>query len=167
MRTMAGMTKSKPLKTGVLLTEQHRAIDAGIEPVLIGQGSREQLQNALELLRLHLFLEEEILFPLLEQHGITMPIFVMKREHGLMWPLLQELTHACQNGAELVTLAGPCEELFRLLQMHNHKEEQIVYTAADDIAARGAEESLWATLEATVHVPDDWVCAMAPPTAPS
>lgn len=149
-------------KAGALLEQQHRAIDDGIKPVLEGGGSLPALQEALDLLRLHLFLEEEILFPMLEQHGITMPVFVMKREHGQMWPLLQKLRGACEQGAALDSLRSDCDELFKLLQIHNGKEEQVVYTAADDIAAQGLEEPLWATLDATEHVPPEWAVAMAP-----
>ena len=149
-------------KASAMLEQQHRAIDDGIRPVLDGAGDLPALRQALDLLRLHLFLEEEILFPMLEQHGVTMPVFVMKREHGQMWPWLQQLTQACAAGAEPSSLHDACGELFKLLQIHNTKEEQIVYVAADDIAARGLEEPLWATLDATEHVPDDWVCAMAP-----
>lgn len=149
-------------KASAMLEQQHRAIDAGIKPVLGGAGSLAALQEALQLLRLHLFLEEEILFPMLEQHGVTMPVFVMKREHGQMWPVLAELLQACDGGADPATLRADCDELFKLLQMHNVKEEQIVYTAADDLAAKGLHEPLVETLDATVEVPPGWSCAMAP-----
>lgn len=150
------------VRAGALLEHQHRAIDAGIRPVLEGGGSLPALHEALQLLRLHLFLEEEILFPMLEQHGITMPVFVMKREHGQMWPVLAALLQACEAGAEPAALRADCDELFKLLQIHNVKEEQVVYTAADDLAALGLHEPLLATLDATVDVPQTWSCAMAP-----
>ena len=149
-------------RASVLLEQQHRAIDAGIQPVLAGGGSLPALLQALELLRLHLFLEEAILFPMLEEHGITMPVFVMKREHGQMWPLLDGLLQACAAGTDPATLRSDCDELFKLLQIHNVKEEQIVYTAADDLAAQGLREPLVETLDATVDVPQQWACAMAP-----
>lgn len=145
-----------------LLTHQHRAIDAGIKPVLDGGGRLPVLQEALQRLRLHLFLEEEILFPALEQRGITMPVFVMKREHGQMWPVLDALLQACAAGAELATLRDDCDGLFKQLQIHNGKEEQVVYTAVDDLAALGLRERLVETLDATVDVPPTWSCAMAP-----
>lgn len=150
------------VKASAMLEAQHRAIDAGIKPVREGAGSLPALQEALQLLRLHLFLEEEILFPMLEQHGVTMPVFVMKREHGQMWPVLAELLQACAAGADAAMLREDCDELFKLLQMHNVKEEQIVYTAADDLAAKGLHEPLVETLDATVDVPAGWSCAMAP-----
>ena len=91
-----------------------------------------------------------------------MPVFVMKREHGQMWPVLDVLLRACADGVDPAALRDDCDELFKLLQIHNVKEEQIVYTAADDLAAKGLHEPLVETLDATVDVPPEWSCAMAP-----
>lgn len=144
-----------------LLEAQHRRIDEGIKPVADGTGGLSPLAESLAVLRLHLYLEEELLFPPLAKSGLAMPVFVMKREHGEMWPLLQALTVACEAKAELATLREPCQRLFRLLQIHNPKEEQIVYVAADRLAAGRADGLLVETLQ-TARLADGWVCAMAP-----
>lgn len=141
------------------LEVQHRQIDQGIKGILDGTGTLGQLAESLELLRRHVYLEEAVLFPPLEQTGLTMPVFVMQREHGMMWPLLDALGTACAaDGASADALRQHCDELLHLLQRHNPKEEQILYTAADQLAAAG---SLLETLQAA-RMPVGWTCAMAP-----
>lgn len=144
-----------------LMTGQHRRIDHGIHGIVDGSGQLEALAASLALLRLHVYVEEELLFPPLAAAGLTMPVFVMKREHGQMWPLLETLATGCASSAPVESLREPARQLFQLLQMHNPKEEQIVYTAADRLVVGASDGTLAARLDA-VHVPDDWICAMAP-----
>ena len=144
-----------------LLAIQHRRIDAGIKGVVDGTGQLPALAESLALLRLHLYVEEGLLFPPLVNSGLGMPVFVMKREHGLMWPLLETLAGACAASAPVASLHDTARELFQLLQMHNPKEEQIVYTAADRLAAGDDGEKLVQAIEAA-RLPDAWACAMAP-----
>ncbi|MBS0381045.1 MAG: hemerythrin domain-containing protein [Proteobacteria bacterium] len=146
---------------GALLAAQHRTIDAGIGGAADGTGDLSALAASLAQLRLHLYVEETLLFPPLAKSGLTMPVFVMQREHGLMWPLLQALDAACAAGQPIAALPDPARELFQLLQMHNPKEEQIVYAAADRVAAGDAEGTLVKAIEGA-RMPEAWTCAMAP-----
>jgi iron-sulfur cluster repair protein YtfE (RIC family) len=143
-----------------MLTDQHRRIDQGVKGIADGTGPLAALAEALSLLRLHLYVEEGLLFPPLVQSGLAMPVFVMKREHGQMWPLLQELAAGCVATTPVAKLQAAARELFQLLQIHNTKEEQIVYTAADRLVADHADGPLIQALTAA-QVPDGWVCAMA------
>lgn len=144
-----------------LLANQHRQIDAGIKGIVDGGGDAAALAGSLALLRLHLYVEETILFPPLVKSGLTMPVFVMKREHGQMWPLLESLAAASANGAPAGTLHGDCRQLYQLLQMHNPKEESIVYTALDRLQAQHPDDPFAASV-ASAQLPDGWRCAMAP-----
>jgi iron-sulfur cluster repair protein YtfE (RIC family) len=152
------MTDTTPAQ---LLEDQHRRIDRGIKGIFDGSGGLAELAEALQLLRLHIYLEEAVLFPPLEGEGLTMPVFVMQREHGLMWPLIQQLEAACANGAELESLQADCRELFTQLQVHNPKEERILYTAADQLAEGQTDGALLQGLQ-TGQLPDGWACARAP-----
>jgi len=144
-----------------LLEQQHRRIDRGIQGVVDGTGELPALAEALALLQLHIYAEEQILFPLLEQARLTMPVFVMRREHGQMWPLLDGLSAQCRSAARAQTLRGACAELLQSLQMHNPKEELILYTTADRLAAEAADDALSQRLQAA-RMPPGWTCAMAP-----
>ena len=152
------MTDTTPAQ---LLEDQHRRIDRGIKGIFDGSGGLAELAEALQLLRLHIYLEEAVLFPPLEASGLTMPIFVMQREHGPMWPLIEALLAACRAGCATADVQEDASELFKLLMIHNRKEEQIVYSAADRLAPGGAPAELLAALKAA-RMPEGWRCATAP-----
>lgn len=142
------------------LTREHRQIDAGVDGIIDGSGDAAALAIALRLLREHIHAEETALFPALESAGLAMPVFVMKREHGQMWPLVRRLEAACAAGAGADALRGEVNALRQLLVIHNTKDEQIVYAAADRLQASGEEDGLAAVLR-EARMPDDWTCAAA------
>ena len=144
-----------PNQPSALLEQQHRRIDEGIKAALQGAAPRAVLVEALQRLREHIHLEEAVLFPPLERAGLTMPIFVMQREHGQMWPLIETLTAADVGAPD----AG--RELFQMLQIHNPKEEQILYKTADQVNEAGNDNALLQALQAA-RMPAGWACAMAP-----
>src|SRR5699024_8022758 len=85
--------------------------------------------------------------------------FVMKKEHAEMWPYMQRLQAACEQQTALAELHEPALALFRLLQVHNPKEEEVVYTAADRLAAENPGAPWLAALHAET-VPAGWRGAM-------
>ena len=143
-----------------LLESQHRRIDTGIESIVAGTGLLSGLADSLALLRRHIYVEHEILFSPLENAGLVMPVMVMKREHGQMWPLIVSLVAGCESGNPAETLRAACRELLALLQKHNPKEERILYTAADRLGAERADGSLTKALTAS-RMPEGWVCPTA------
>lgn len=143
-----------------LLQHQHRQIDVGVEGIVDGSGSLESLAESLRLLYLHIYVEEEFLFPPLERFGITMPIFVMKKEHAEMWPFLQALDDGVKAEASIESLKRPARSLSRLLRVHNPKEEEVVYTAADRLVAEQPDQP-WLEALTTGEVPTGWSCALA------
>ncbi len=81
----------------------------------------------------HLAIEEESLFPALEEHlGTPLgPVEVMRSEHVSMRELIQQLEQEIsrQDSARCLSL---CETLLILIQQHNLKEEQVLYHMADE-----------------------------------
>ncbi len=148
-----------------VLEPQHRQINRGFE-ALLEAGDGGGLGACLALLRRHLYAEETILFPALEKAGQGGPLFVMRREHGMMWPLLEALEAAGAAAAARAALVEPGRRLYQLLRVHNPKEEQFVYAAADRLAAASAQAGLAAELEAA-SPPQGWSCAMAPRGGPA
>ncbi len=144
-----------------LLAVQHHQIDQGVAGIVDGTGGPQALAAALKLLREHLYVEEAALFPELAKTGLAMPVFVMKREHGQMWPLIRSLEAACAAGAAADTLHEDARQLLQQLKMHNPKEEQIVYAAADRYEPAHPDASLVQAM-AAARMPEDWVCALAP-----
>ncbi|MBK1673404.1 hypothetical protein CKO35_08790 [Ectothiorhodospira shaposhnikovii] len=80
----------------------------------------------------HLQREETLLFPAIESvSGGTMgPTEVMRREHDQMRALMEEIRIAKDQRDENTTL-GVIETLMTMIQLHNVKEEQILYPMAD------------------------------------
>lgn len=144
-----------------LLAVQHHQIDQGVEGIVAGTGGIQALVAALKLLREHVYVEEAALFPPLAESGLAMPVFVMKREHGQMWPLIGSLEAACAAGAAADDLREDARQLLQHLKIHNTKEEQIVYAAADRYEGAHPDASLVQTM-AAARMPEGWVCALAP-----
>ncbi|MEA3274359.1 MAG: hemerythrin domain-containing protein [Pseudomonadota bacterium] len=89
----------------------------------------------------HFALEEEILFPELEQANPAAggPIGVMRMEHQQMRQLLTDLADATRS-RDRDTCLGDLETLLMLVQQHNAKEEGILYPLADGAFPLGADE---------------------------
>ncbi len=119
------------------------AVEAAVEA---GEDPAESLARFAGSLRTHLAMEEEVLFPAMEEAGLLPrgmgPLMVMRSEHEMMRRLLEQM-EAASGPRELIRLG---DTLLMVIQQHNAKEEGIVYPRADDGLGAGWE-SLRAELE--------------------
>jgi hemerythrin-like domain-containing protein len=150
---------------GSALEREHRDIDGGIEAFVAqltdGPADPSPLMRAMDALRRHIYLEEEFLFPPLKAAGMTMPIFVMLREHGALWNAMDALdARIADDAAEPDAVLGACRDLLAQLDAHNSKEEPIIYTQADRILTAEASDELREFLDHG-RIPEGWVCATA------
>jgi hemerythrin-like domain-containing protein len=145
------------------LEREHREIDAGIEAYTSaapGEGADVgALRTAMSGLRRHIYLEEQFLCPPLRS-VLMAPIFVMLREHGEMWQVMDRLDEALAQDARGAEATKVCSELVPLLETHNSKEEAIIYSQADAVLTAPAVGELLAFIESG-QMPDGWVCAKA------
>ena len=143
------------------LEQEHREIDGVIKKCADGSAldadAKAGLIRAVAELRRHIYAEEELLFPPLRRAGLMGPVLVMLREHGQMWPILERLEQGIAHGVEPDVLRTDCRQLFDLLQLHNPKEEQILYPEVDRVVGADAGIDAPAFLESG-HVPADWTC---------
>lgn len=143
------------------LEREHHEIDAGIDEFVAelesGRLATEPLVRALTGLRRHIYLEEEFLFPPMRTGGLMAAIFVMVREHGQMWRLMDALDARLADGSSAPDLLATCQELVGELKAHNPKEEQIIYPQADATLNEQATGEL-KTFLASGAMPDGWVC---------
>ena len=97
----------------------------------------------------HFALEEEVLFPALEQANPAAggPTGVMRMEHRQIRHLLDDLAEAVR-ARDSDTCLGDLETLHMLSQQHNAKEEGILYPLADR-SFEGGTETLMVRLRAT------------------
>ena len=146
---------------------EHKIIDADIERfaagVSIGTIDSQDLRKTFNLLRRHIYVEEEFLFPPLREAGMIMPILVMNREHGEIWNLMDAIQEQANLNVELGEIGESCQSLLELLDRHNAKEEPIVYPEVDATLNTTLVEELSEFLEMGT-MPENWVCEMARPT---
>ena len=152
------------LTLGSALEAEHRDIDGGIERFLgtlrRGVPDKESLVRAMGGLRRHIYLEEAFLFPPLKDAGMTMPIFVMLREHGELWRAMDGIDASLKDDGESDVVGRSAVELLALLDKHNSKEEPIIYTEADEVLDGDASAELRIFLT-DGDLPQGWVCSGA------
>lgn len=147
---------------GEALENEHHAIDGGIEAYMAsladGTPDSRPLLEAMQALRRHIYLEEELLFPELKgDPSLPMAMFVMLREHGQIWRAMDELSALLANGGDAATLRKVCEDLLALLASHNYKEEPVIYGKADAVLSAQIRDQIQDFLPGGV-MPEDWVC---------
>lgn len=152
-----------PTNLAEALTAEHHEIDAGIEEFLQGLGDDQDidelvppLRRAMDALRRHIYLEEEFAFPPIREGGLTMPIMVMEREHGLLWNAMDDLEERLAAGDSDVS--DRCHEMLALLEQHNSKEEPIIYPHLDRQLEESAAREL-GELITSGTMPQGWVPA--------
>lgn len=143
------------------LEAEHKVVDAGIErfthAVADGLPDTESLREVLDLLRRHIYVEEEFLFPPLREAGMVMPILVMIKEHGEIWNLMDQLETANRQSAAKSELISIANQLLELLERHNSKEEPIIYPQVDLTLSESVTAELNDFL-AQGDMPAGWVC---------
>ncbi|NHB85506.1 hemerythrin domain-containing protein [Tessaracoccus sp. HDW20] len=156
-------TDTSEVSLAEAFTREHHQIDAAIDEFLTSTEPDPHrravpLLNAVEALRRHIYLEEDIVFPHLPPGPLLMPLLVMRREHGELWRRMDDLERSIAapstSGGDL---DEACRELLALLENHNAKEEPIIYPHMDtdlDAGERGRVRELFNS----GTLPDGWVC---------
>ncbi len=93
---------------------------------------------------LHFDIEEEYLFPMLEEKsgmGSMGPTNVMRMEHAQAKSLFEKMDEA-YNAKDKERAFALGESMNILLQQHNLKEEQMLYTMMNSALAENAQEIL-------------------------
>ncbi|BAF70526.1 hemerythrin domain-containing protein [Nitratiruptor sp. SB155-2] len=122
------------------MTEDHRACDNLYAPVeeAIGQGDFEKALELFtpfkEAMLKHFAMEEEVLFPKMEEFigGGEGPTYVMRMEHAQIRSILDQMGEAITAKDKQKAL-GFGETFMIMTQQHNMKEEQILYTMAENL----------------------------------
>ncbi|MBX7194536.1 MAG: hemerythrin domain-containing protein [Sandaracinaceae bacterium] len=129
------------LETGAseFFTADHARCDALWARVeeLVDEGddtqARAQWKAFDAAMRRHLAMEEEVVFPALDEatgmRGMG-PVAVMKHEHAQMRTLLDRMGALAERG-ELGAMSDHGDSLMMLIQQHNAKEEGVLYPMMD------------------------------------
>lgn len=140
------------------LTVQHRACDRELAQVerLAHRGdwpgARLAAQDFIRRTEDHFRLEEDVLFPRLEE-AVPMaaaPTQVMRSEHTHIREVCRDLSTAVE-AADSGGLADAVDTLLLLIQQHNAKEEAILYPLADRALDAGLLDGPMQSREAGAH----------------
>ena len=120
------------------LTADHRACDeefANLENAVAldnWEESQVKLNKFIADLLHHFDMEEKVMFPTFEEvTGMTQgPTMIMRMEHDQMRQLLNDLQEDLEK-KDRKHFFGVSESLMMLMQQHNMKEEQMLYSMAD------------------------------------
>ena len=120
------------------LTSDHRACDeefANLENAVVldnWEDSQVKLNKFIADLLHHFDMEEKVMFPKFEEvTGMTQgPTMIMRMEHDQMRQLLKDLQEDLEK-KDRNHFFGVSESLMMLMQQHNMKEEQMLYSMAD------------------------------------
>ncbi len=128
------------------LTTDHRTCDAYFSQ-MENSANAGSLADALAMytkfsdaIEHHFQMEERVMFPAFEQKtGMTQgPTEVMRMEHQQLRSLLKQLGDAIDND-DRSKFFGLTETLMIMMQQHNMKEEQMLYTMAQQHLSADAD----------------------------
>lgn len=135
---------TSPRAEGVTRTLEvdHRALDALLlESERLARAAsfaeaREQFAAFASRLIRHIEVEEEVLFPAIEQMELALrgPTSVMRAEHEELRALLEQV--AGELAAEAVGWTAALLRLKQMLLVHDTKEERVLYPMADAAAQK-------------------------------
>lgn len=157
-------TTSGEVSLAAAFTREHHEIDAAIEEYLADTTSSDPVRRtrpllkAMEALRRHIYLEEEIVFPRLPEQELMMALMVMRREHGQLWRQMDDLAAILADpSAETAGIDAACTEILTLLEKHNSKEEPIIYPHMD-ASLTSEEQARIRWLFESGTLPEGWIC---------
>ncbi len=152
---------SEPTSISELLKSEHRWVDERLKH--FGQGldkgrvSAGPFQEARVVLHRHIYLEEEILFPQVEDRGLMGPAEVMAQEHGEICRYLDGIGDLIKAGATAGRVQAAFTALRSLLEEHNFKEERVLYPSVDRLL--GPDELAQMLQKLMVaQMPEKWAC---------
>ncbi|ROR29529.1 hemerythrin domain-containing protein [Inmirania thermothiophila] len=107
------------------------------------EAARERFAAFADALRRHLDMEEQVLFPEIEERTgmVGGPTQVMRIEHQQMRDVIAAMEQAVAD-EDADEYLGQAETLMILMQQHNMKEEQILYPMSDQALGGDAAEVL-------------------------
>jgi hemerythrin-like domain-containing protein len=147
-----------------LMEREHHDVDEAIEDFVQGLRERhvrhEDLRRATDLLQRHIYIEEALIFPPLRAKGMLAPILVMEREHGEIWRTLDAVNLEVGSGTAADSVPDRCRQLLHELEVHNGKEEPIIYSQADALLTDSQKDAVRDFVRSGT-MPTDWVCAQA------
>lgn len=124
----------------------------------LGQGRLEPelFARALGELRAHMFVEEELVFPLVRER-LAGPVADLHEEHGHLWDLVDEIRLLVHRGGGPAPIGLCTARLLSLLAAHSAAEDFGVYSDLLVVLGRHRAGTLLAEAE-RAEAPAGWLC---------
>jgi hemerythrin-like domain-containing protein len=122
-----------------------------------GEVRAEFFDRAAEDLRQHVFVEEELIFPLVEEQ-LAAPVADLEEEHGWICELVDQIHTMLRQEAEQAGTGTLLARLMSLLAAHTAAEDLGIYP--DLLALLGSDKAWTLLAEAEkAEAPARWICA--------
>ncbi len=143
------------------LGSEHRWINQRFETfrqgLARGQVDADPFAESMKVLHRHIYMEEEILFPVLETRGLVDVTTLLVQEHGEICRYGNAVEALIQRNAGHRRIQTTFKALHSLLEEHNFKEERVLYPAADQILQGRELTQILRQLKET-NPPEGWRC---------
>lgn len=140
-----------------IFTDQHRKIDVllaeFIKSLKENDQGNEELAELRKLLRTHIYLEENVLYPVVETGENHNGINGLEVEHAGVFRLVNRIQSYIAR-RDFVRATDRAEGLVRVLAAHNGKEMQTVYSTLD--ALLESEQAVIIDRIKSLDVPENW-----------
>ncbi|MBI2290334.1 MAG: hemerythrin domain-containing protein [Betaproteobacteria bacterium] len=129
------------------------------------QGRREAefIARAAEDLHQHMFIEEELLFPMVKEESAA-AVANLEEEHGRICDLMEELQILLHREADQSAIQTCSTRLMGVLAAHNAVEDLGIYPDLLILLGPARASALLAEAERT-EVPRNWACVARRPKA--
>lgn len=122
-----------------------------------GQVDATLIEQAAETLRLHMYAEEEIVFPHMK-HKLRPAIADLQEQHGRISDLMDELLGLVRQGADISRVRKPFSFLFNVLAAHCAAEDLGIYPDLLSVLGPAKAQALLRTAD-QAQLPPGWVCS--------
>lgn len=149
---------SDPMVTA--LEAEHELTDRQLADYIETDGPRDRqsLLDAIAGLRRHIFLEEECLFPALQdaEPDLTIAVLAMLRQHAQMWQQMAEIVIELRlDGPDSPAVIAGCRRLVVALMHHNGNEERLLYSRLPTLLTGETRERVRGQLDGA-ELPTNW-----------
>lgn len=128
-----------------------------------GRRETELIARAAEDLRQHMFIEEELLFPMTKEESAA-AVASLEEGHGRICDLMEELQTLLHREADQSAIQTCSTRLMGVLAAHNAVEDLGIYPDLLNLLGMAKAQALLAKAE-KAEVPRDWACVARRPKA--
>lgn len=150
-----------PATLQAALEQDFPDIQRAISDFLVQRGglmaASAALRRAMTTLRRHIYVEEEFLFPLLQDAEMAGPLYAMSGEHQDLWLAMDQMEQELRQEGSQEARKQACRILRAEVDRHVTNEDPIVFRYAEETLTSQEQADLRDFVE-NVTLPSEWRC---------